>query len=963
MDFEVLGPIRVLDGDRTLPMAGRLQSVLLGVLAAQPNVEVPMDVLVEALWGAPDRRAGQRIHQHVHKLRRVLGDPDRIRFGRDSYRLTARADEVDARRFECLLDEANRLDEPHGRARLLRQALDLWRGTAFAGLDVPILTDESARLTERRLIATEHLYEAEIGCGRAAAVVTELADLVRRHPLRERSQQLLVTALYATGRRADALAAYQSARTAFVDELGLEPGAELRQLAALILDGEPLWTTTASGPATVEVARRTAPAQLPRDVPGFVGRAGEMSILDDLCPAADGDDRVAITGEPVPTPGDRVAATGDPVVITGDPVAVTNEPVPVVVIAGTAGAGKTALAVRWAHHHRRWFPDGQLYVDLHGYGPGDPVSVADVLAGFLRALGLDAATIPVGVVEQAARFRSLVDGRRMLVVLDNARSVEQVRPLLPGSRSCFVLVTSRDSLAGLVVRDGAYRIDLDRLTPADATHLVRTLLGNRASTEATVALVDWCARLPLALRIAVESIRIRNGLRLADVVDDLDGPSERLDVLDAGTDPHTDIRAVFSWSYRQLSPEAAGLFRLMGLLSFDASTAALAALTGSDQRSTRRSIRTLTRAHLIEELHDGRFGMHDLLRAYAAERAAESDGPAVRQAALRRVLTWYLHAAMAARHTLVPQLAELPLGRATSSPEIVFASGGAALAWYDVERSALVTLVATAAGTGEHDLAWRLAAASLAYFNISKHWGDWISTHRAGVDSATRIGDRVGEAIVRNGLGAAYDDIEEFDQALECHLRAAELFAGTGTGTEHLAAWNLNNLGVTYDRLGRFDEAVDRHREALALFQVAEDRRGQAYSLTNLGDVHRQRGEFTEAAEHLRQAVSLQEAAGNREGLRFTLCTLGDLHRDASRSDQAANCYRRALETSWALGDRWQAAQMLVRLGDLHRTARRTAPAVQQLRTAYRLFSEIGDLEAVARVGDRLAALGANPAT
>ncbi|MGW0435216.1 BTAD domain-containing putative transcriptional regulator [Micromonospora sp. NPDC003197] len=925
MDFEVLGPVRVRDADRTLPVAGRLQSILLGVLASQPNVEVPVDVLVEALWSAPDRRTGQKLHQHVHKLRRVLGDPDRIRFGRDSYRLVALVDEVDAPRFESLLDEATRLDDPHERAKLLHRALDLWRGTPFAGLDVPVLADESARLIERRLIATEHLYEAEIDCGRAAAVVTELTDLVRRHPLRERCQQLLVTALYATGRRADALAAYQSARTAFVDELGLEPGTELRQLEALILDGEPLTATPASGPAAIEVGRRTTPAQLPRDAPHFVGRADELSMLDTLWSTAGGDDQVPDN----------------------------SGPVPVVVLAGTAGAGKTALAIRWAHHHRRGFPDGQLYVDLHGYGPGNPVSVEDALSGFLRALGLDASAIPVGVVEQAARFRSLVDGRRMLVVLDNAQSVEQVRPLLPGSRSCFVLVTSRDSLAGLVVRDGAYRIGLDRLAPAEATQLVRTLLGDRASPEATYALVDRCARLPLALRIAAESIRMRNGLRLADVVDDLGGPIGRLDVLDTGADPHTDIRAVFSWSYRQLSAEAAGLFRLMGLLSFDATAAVLAALTGSDQRTIRRSIQTLTRAHLIEEVHEGRFGMHDLLRAYAAERVAEDEDPAVRQAALRRVLTWYLHTAVAARRVLVPQLAELPIGRAATGPEVVFAAGGDALAWYDAERSALVALVATAAGTGEHDLAWRIAATSLAYFNISKHWGDWIASHRIGVDSAARLGDRVGEAIVRNGLGAAYDDIGEFDQALECHLRAAELFLGTEA--EHLAAWNLNNLGVTYDRLGRFAEAIDRHLAALALFRVVDDRRGQAYSLTNLGDIHRQRGEFTEAAQHLRQAVSLQEAAGNRDGLRFTLCTLGDLHRDAGQSDEATNCYRRALDTSWALGDRWQAAQMLVRLGELHRTA----AAVHQLRAAYRLFSEIGDADAVARVGDRLAALGA----
>ncbi|GAA3774002.1 tetratricopeptide repeat protein [Plantactinospora mayteni] len=915
MHFEVLGPVRVRQDGRSLPVRGRLQHILLAVLLARANVEVPTHVLAETLWGEPDERAGPKLQQHVHKLRRVLGDVNHIRFGQDGYCLNVAPDELDAQRFDALLDDGIRVPdgEPNRRAEILRQALGLWRGDPFAGLDVPILTDESARLTERKLIATEDLYEAEIACGHGETTVAKLAELVRLHPLRERSRQLLIIALYGAGRRADALAAYRSAHTTFSDELGVEPGLELRWLQARILAGEPL-DAAPTRPVAVNAGGLAVPAQLPRDTPGFVGRATDLSALDGMWSDAD-------------------------------------DAAPVAAIAGTAGVGKTALAVRWAHRNSGEFPDGQLYVDLHGYGPGDPVTAGDALAGFLRALGVDGAAIPVQLVERAARFRSLVHNRRILVVLDNARTVEQVRPLLPGSRSCFVLVTSRDSLAGLVVRDGARRIDLDRLAPDEALTLVRALIGEQGDPGALTALVDRCARLPLALRIAAESVRTRNGLRVADLVAALGDDVGRLDVLDAGADPHTNIRAVFSWSYRHLPPDAATLFRLMGLHPWDTATDTLAALGGHDQRTTRRALESLARAYLVDELPDGRFGMHDLLRAYAAERAAEDESPAIRQAALRRVFTWYLHTAIAARHVLIPQSPELPVEHDAQSPGIVFSDIAEALAWYGVERPTLASLVTAAAERGEHDLAWRIAAASLAYFNISKHWDDCIATHRTGLDSAVRVGDRAGEATMLNGLGVAYDDIHEFDASLECHLRAAELFAGTGN--DHLAAWNLNNLGVTYDRLGRFDEALDRHREAFTLFRAVGDRRGQAYSLNNLGDVHRQRKDFAKAADHLRRALEIQRAVGDSDGQRFTLCSLGDLHRDSGQLGRAADYYSRAVETSLTQGDRWQAAISLVRLADL-----RQARTVHHLREAHLLFTEIGDTDAAAEVRARLAELG-----
>ncbi|MDQ3788292.1 MAG: winged helix-turn-helix domain-containing protein, partial [Actinomycetota bacterium] len=341
----MLGQVTVVRGDRSEVLSGRLQRILLGVLLSRADQPVPVDVLTDALWdGRPDPRAAQKLQLHIHRLRGLLGEQDRLTYGDTGYRLRVTRDEVDAARFESLVAEGEAVveREPQRAVEALRSALALWRGEPFADLDTPVLADWSRRLSERRLTALETLYQAELACGLHAAVIGDLTDLVAEHPLRERLHVLLMTALHQAGRQADALEVYRRARETLVSELGLEPGPALRALHASVLAGEP---------PSVRPPRHDTPAQVPMDVRGFVGRDAELAELDGLLSA-------------------------------GTPAAIA-------VVAGTPGVGKTALAVRWAHRVRDRFPDGRLYVDLRGYGPDDPISSADALAGFLRALGLD----------------------------------------------------------------------------------------------------------------------------------------------------------------------------------------------------------------------------------------------------------------------------------------------------------------------------------------------------------------------------------------------------------------------------------------------------------------------------------------------------------------------------------------------------------------------------------------------
>ena len=910
MRFRILGPLQVIGLDGRPCRLEPRQARVLAILLLTPNRIVVRGRLIDAVWDAtPPATAARQIQNCVSTLRQRVGSV--LDSEGPGYRLRVGSGELDSMVFGELLGEARELagrGETADAAHRLRRALSLWRGPALAGLTGHILTTAAARMEEERLTTVEQCVDLELSVGRHHELVGELTELVALHPLREALVGRLMLALHRSGRRADALAVYQELRNRLAEDLGIDPGELLRDLHMAILRDE-----AGPGPG---VAGETAlvPRQLPAPVRHFVGRAAELKELSALM-----DD------------------TGVGTVIIS-------------AIDGSGGIGKTALALHWAHRVAARFPDGQLYVNLRGYdASGSPTRPSEAIRGFLDAFGVPADRIPADIDARAALFRSMIADRRVLVVLDNARDVEQVRPLLPAGAGCLAVVTSRVRLTGLVAVEGAHPIALDLLTYSEAHELLARHLGpERLDTDpiAVDALITGCARLPLALAIMAARAATQRATPLADFVAELADARRRLDALDAG-DAATAVRAVFSWSYERLGAAAARLFRFLGLHAGpDVSAPAAAGLAGEPVPYTRTLLSELTRAQLLTETSPGRFACHDLLHTYAAEQAQRIDPAAERRAVRRRVLDHYLHTAFAAALLLNPHRPE-PVALNPAEPGVTpeaLADREAALAWLTAERPVLLRALRLAADAGFDDHVWKLAWTLTNFLEMRGHWDEWVQAQRDALAATIRLADEPAQARVHNGLGIAYAQLDLVDEAHTHYTRARDLFGRFGN-TLGQARVSMNICWVL-ERRGDRAAALNHAWRAYELYEIAGRKNGQADALNGIGWLHSLSGDHGQALVHCERALSLQQEVGDQFGEAATWDSLGYAHHHLGRHPRAIACYEQSVALYRQHGDRYGEAEVLHHLGDTYAAANDSAAAATAWRAALDLLEQLGHADA-----------------
>jgi DNA-binding SARP family transcriptional activator/tetratricopeptide (TPR) repeat protein len=921
VDFRVLGPLEVCLAGEAVDIGHPRQRAVLAVLLLDLGRVVPAYLLIDRVWGDdPPASVRNVLYGYVARLRTVIAgaaDPG-VTLARDygGYRLQVRPEQVDLWRFRRLVTEAVQAHGDDGRgAGLLRQALNLWRGPALTGTESPWLNAMRRALESERFAAELDLNDMRLRQGEHAVLATELAGQAAAAPGDERLTGQLMLALWRSGRPSEALRCFDQARNYLADELGADPGPQLRALHEQILRAD----SGLAWPGQGSSHRAPVPHELPADVPGFGGRARELGQLDQL----------------LLRPAGKEASSESAATTT------SRTPVSAAVISavsGTAGVGKTALALHWAHHAAGAFPDGQLYADLHGYDVVQPLSPADVLAGFLRALGAD---VPPSADERAARYRSLLAGRRMLIVLDNATTAEQVRPLLPGAPSCATIVTSRDALAGLVARDGAARLELDLLPLADATDLLRELIGPRADADpgATAELAVQCACLPLALRVSAELATARGEVPLASLVAELRDQRRRLDMLDAAGDPHTAVRAVFSWSYRNLDSDAARTFRLAGLYpGTDFDSYAVAALNGISQERAAQLVSVLARAHLLQPAGSARYGLHDLLRAYARELAAEEG----QEQALTQLLDYYLFTAAAAMDIILPgerdrrPRIQAPLADIPALPDLA-----AARHWLDDERATLIALIGSAAEGAWLSQATQLAGILFRYLDYGSHYAEAAAIHDLICQAARRAGDPIAEAEALISLGVAEIRQGRHQQAAERHRRALAL--SRQAGYQAGIARALNNLGLACYRQGRYAEAADLYQQALTACHQVGDQASAANVLGNLAAISQRQGHDEQATGHLEQALPLFRDTGNRDGEATVLGMLADIGQRQDDCEQAVDYLQQALKLFGQTGNRDGEASAWHSLAEIDQRQHHYQQAVDHLQRALDLFRTTGN--------------------
>jgi DNA-binding SARP family transcriptional activator len=934
--FGVLGPVTVAGADSTpVPVESRVQRTLLAVLLCHPSRPVGARTLNVAVWGADAPTTTDGLRVHLSRLRRIIGD-GRLSHREGGYLLEVRPDELDAALFRKFVDEARAVAADDARAArdLLRRALALWRGPAFADLETaePV-RNEAAMLEELRADASERCFELELALGRHVEVAGEIRALAAAHPYREELRRQLMLALYRGQRRAEALEVYEDTRRMLAEELGVDPSPQLRDLHARMLRDE---ATLAVRPAIAVAA--VPPSQVPAAPADFTGRRAYLHALD-------------------------LAAGADDTAV-------------VVALVGMAGVGKSALAAHWARQARDRFPDGQLYINLRGYAPTPPVRPINAIAGFLRSLGIAADQLPHNEEEAAGLYRTILDGRRLLVLLDNAHRADQVRPLLPGSPGCMALVTSRDRLTGLVAIDAARRIALDVLDDKESTALLRRALGDERvdrEPDATAALAGACGHLPLALRIAAANLADERHGSVADYLEALRS-RRALENLQIDGDHRSSVRRAFDLSYTALDPATRRCFRLLALAPGpDLTTGAVAALDGTQADHTTERLALLARTHLVVRAA-GRWSMHDLIRAYGAERGVVEDGQTERVAALARLYGWLLGHVDAAARLRYPQALRLPgtKNNVLGHPAPTFADPIAAKAWLDSEISNLSAAVMLAATDETKVMAYRIADALRNYFLEVRDRVNWLAIARAGLAAAEGAGHELAQAAMHHFVGDALyaaaepaATVEHFEHALRLAQRngwwAAQASLLGGLGIVH-GEWGrlreaidyhraalrlqhrvrrpsargiaLGNIGMLLTRQGNLSAAVRHLTRSLASVSAADAGRNRGITLVNFGHALRYCGRFTAADERLAEAEALFSAMNDATGLTIVHGGRAALYCDTGRFDLALDELYRALEPIQRAGDRRREAVLLTTLGTIHCHTGDTANGIDTYRSA-----------------------------
>ncbi|TCC64226.1 tetratricopeptide repeat protein [Kribbella pittospori] len=866
LEIRVLGPFEVLKDGRaiTLPQ-GRLRAIV-ATLADAAGEVVSVDTLATAVWGArPPLDVRASLQTYIARLRQTLGRHVIVTAPR-GYQLCVEPNQVDAWLFLRLLSDLPPAPEI---VNTLDDALALWRGTPFTGVDSSWLAETRApRLTECYLDAVATRADLKLAAGTSSDVVADLRTVTQQFPLHEPLWARLIAALQSTGQTAAAIACYEEVHERIAAELGVDPGTALQQ---------------------ARVSLSPSRIRLPHDTADFVGRADVLAALDGLLPqGADGSTAV-------------------------------------VVLDGAPGVGKTTTAIHWAHSVAERFPDGQFFLDLHATGPGPELEPSTALELLLRELGAAPMNIPDDVDARSALLRSRLAERRVLLLLDNARGADQVRPLLPGSAS-MVVVTSRNQLRGLVARDGADRIALAEFSADESITYLTTaskLSRSRWNLRMLSDLADLCGRLPLALAVAAEQLEQRMGYGDRRLVSQLRAASRRIDVLSSTGDGGLDrgVRAVFRRSLDSLTPEQAKAFAVLGLHPGpDFSVDCAAAIVGSTAGEVLPVLDRLVEIHLLDQRQPRRYQLHDLLRLYAHELSGE-DQPG-RDAALDRLFAWYVHSAARARMVMGQCT---PLGTVDELPATVvpreFGDVEDALDWFDVERTALLGAVEVATASGHDPAAWQLADQLSNYLAVRAAHDDLTRVQQIALESAQRRGNIAAQAVACNELGLAYSLADKHERARGYFRQAARLFSSLGDDIGHARA--LGRLGAALRWSGHLDRAIAVQQSAVEICDRAGDTDELVLALNELALSYLAVDDFDQAAVACRQALSAPETSNTPHLQPYVTDTLAQALTGLGEIDAALRCYRRAMVQAQAQRDKWCETAILNNLGRALRSAGR----------------------------------------